>query len=81
MSKNGKKKAKKVASNESAVIVSLRKTLLQFFLTDEENQENLIPVVLEIVGCNKEQIEGALTNYKRHQHLINRAGSFFGLFA
>lgn len=75
-----KKKSKKGLNNESAIIISLRKTLLQFFLTDEENQENLIPVILEIVGCNKEQIEGAITNYKRHQHLINKAGSFFGLF-
>lgn len=76
-----KKKSNKVLNNESTVIISLRKTLLQFFLTNEENQENLIPVILEIVGCNKEQIEGATTNYRRHQHLINKAGSFFGLFS
>lgn len=75
-----KKKSKKGLNDESAIMISLRKTLLQFFLTDEENQENLIPVILDIVGCNKEQIEGAMTNYKRHQHLINKAGSFFGLF-
>lgn len=77
----GTKKKKSAASMDPIIITSLRKTLLQFFLTDEDNQINLIPVILEIVGCNQEQINGALVNYQRHQHLINRAGSFFGLFA
>ncbi|OHT01736.1 hypothetical protein TRFO_31349 [Tritrichomonas foetus] len=62
-------------------IMSLRKTLLQFFLTEEENQENLIPVILEIVGCNQDQIRGAIRNHQSHKTLINRAGSLFGLFS
>ena len=76
-----KQQNKKGVNTESAIVVSLRKTLLQYFLTELENQESLIPVILEIVGCNKDQIEGAVRNHKINHHIINRAGSFFGLFS
>ena len=63
-----------------AMLASLRKTILQYFLTDLTNQENLIPVILELVGCTKEQIQAAASKFKSNQQFVNRAGSFLGLF-
>ena len=63
-----------------AMLASLRKTILQYFLTDLTNQENLIPVILELVGCTKEQIQAATSKFKSNQQFVNRAGAFLGLF-
>jgi hypothetical protein len=63
-----------------AMLASLKKTVLQYFLTDSTNQENLMPVILELVGCNPEQIQIAVRNFKSNQQFVNRAGGIFSLF-
>lgn len=71
--------AQAIAANE-AMMASLKKTVLQYFLTDLGNQENLVPVILELVGCTPEQIQAAVIKFKSNQQFVNRVGSVFGIF-
>lgn len=73
-------KRRKSMPSMNTKMVSLQRTLLQYFLKDEANQDNLIPVILEIVGCNKEQISTVVQKRQLSQQLINRTGGFFGIF-
>jgi len=75
-------KEKKIRSpdNESLSIVQVRKALLQYFLTDHASQHELIPIILNLVGCKKDQINTALHRYETQNQIINRTGGFFGLF-
>ncbi|OHT03146.1 hypothetical protein TRFO_06807 [Tritrichomonas foetus] len=75
-----KAKLKKLKRTYRAVIASLRQTLLQFFLKDEANQITLVPVILELVGCNDQQIETVMMKMQSSQQLVNRTGGFFGIF-
>jgi hypothetical protein len=63
-----------------ATLASLKKTILQYFLTDVGNQENLVPVILELMGCTAEQSKAAMRNFKSNQQFVNRAGGIFGIF-
>lgn len=75
-----KEKMKKIKHTYRALIASLRQTLLQFFLKDEASQISLVPVILELVGCNKQQIDTVMLRIQSSQHFVNRTGGFFGLF-
>jgi hypothetical protein len=65
---------------EAVALASLKKAVLQYFLRDVGNQEHLVPVILELVGCTPEQIRAAVRKVKSNQQMVNRARSVFGWF-
>lgn len=73
-------KMKKIKHTYRVLIASLRQTLLQFFLKDEASQISLVPVILELVGCNQQQIDTVMLKIQSSQHFVNRTGGFFGFF-
>lgn len=73
-------KMKKIKHTYRVLIASLRQTLLQFFLKDEASQISLVPVILELVGCNQQQVDAVMLRIQSNQHFVNRTGGFFGLF-
>ena len=75
-----KKEEKRKRIEYEAMVASLRKTLLQYFLCTNDNQEELVPVILEIVGCTQEQVYTVTRNLETRKHLINKTGKLFGLF-
>ncbi|EAY04273.1 hypothetical protein TVAG_390430 [Trichomonas vaginalis G3] len=77
--KDPKPKSQKMSGAE-ALIASLRKTILQYFLCKDDSQADLVPVILEIVGCTPEQIATVERNQEARRHLINKTGAFFGIF-
>lgn len=77
--KSSGEKSKKLG-NAEALIASLRKTILQYFLCKDDSQADLVPVILEIVGCTPDQIATVERNQEARKHLINKTGAFFGFF-
>ena len=73
-------KIKKIKRSYQIVFASLRKTLLQFFLKEPKDQVFLIPVILELVGCNEEQVNTVLLKTKSNNQIINLTDGFFGIF-
>ena len=55
----------------------LKGILLQFFSVDLDSERLLmIPIILELVGCNKEQIAVVTQQYERKKNLLSRNGLF-----
>jgi hypothetical protein len=75
-----RKQQRAEGDRETVALASLKKAVLQYFLTDIGNQEHLVPVILEIVGCTPEQIQAAVRKVKGNQQMVSRAGSLFGWF-
>ena len=74
MTDNAKKEARLVKS------AYLRRVLLQYFSQEEDSDRNMmIPMILELVGCTKEQISMVMRQIERNQQLIARTAGFFGL--
>jgi chromosome segregation ATPase len=65
---------------EAVALASLKKAVLQYFLRDVGNQEHLVPVILELVGCAPEQVRAAVRKVKSNQQMVSRARSVFGWF-
>jgi hypothetical protein len=76
-----KGKAKSATSGGNAVLGSLRQTLLQYFLTELAEQEHLVPVILDLVGCSPDQIQAAVRNVRSNQQIVNRVGGVFSFFS
>jgi hypothetical protein len=51
----------------------LRKVLLQFFVQDGKTRDTLVPVILSVVGCDDDQIQGAIHQWTQSNQLINQA--------
>lgn len=56
----------------------LKSTLIQFFAQDAKGRGDLIPLILELVGCNEQQIQAAKRQWERSNQLIQRTSGFFG---
>jgi chromosome segregation ATPase len=56
----------------------IRKLLLQFFIQDGSTREALIPVILAIVQCDRQQITQATRAWVNSNQIISHAFSFFG---
>ena len=70
----------KEKQNNSILLSTLKKSLLQFFLADNSTQLNLIPIILENVGCNKEQILYSLKSFESQNQIINKKNSILNIF-
>ena len=57
----------------------LKRSLLQFFLQDDNKRETMIPMILELVGCNPQQISTAQRQWKRSKQLFAKTSGWFGL--
>jgi chromosome segregation ATPase len=55
----------------------LKRSMLQFFLQDEPKREAMIPMILELVGCNEHQIATAQRQWARSHQFFSRG--LFGL--
>jgi hypothetical protein len=66
---------------QDGMMTSLKQTMLQYFLADVQNQEALVPVILELVGCTQDQIQAAIHKVKSNQQFVNRATSIFSFFS
>ena len=55
----------------------LKRTLMQFFLQDEQTRVSLIPMILELVGCTPQQIATAQRQWERTHQIAKKTG-FFG---
>lgn len=65
-------------SDEKDVTMAyLRRTLLQFFTEENSSRSSMVPLILDLVGCSKEQITVATREYDRSQQLITRTTRFF----
>ena len=73
LSPNVQKEAKLVKS------AYLRRVLLQFFANEvDDERAEMIPIILELVGCTKDQTSAVMRQWERNQHLIARTAGFFG---
>jgi chromosome segregation ATPase len=57
----------------------LKRVLLQFFLQDDATREELIPLILELVGCTEQHILAAQRQWQRSVHASPKTSGFFGL--
>jgi hypothetical protein len=57
----------------------LKTTLIQFFGQDAANRSQMLPLILELVGCNRQQIRAAQRQWERSNQLISKTAGFFGL--
>ena len=55
----------------------IRKVLLQFFLQDGSTREALIPVILNLVGCDENMIQKAKRSLAESNQIIFHALSLF----
>lgn len=56
----------------------LRSTLIQFFSQDSVSRASLVPLILELVGCTRQQIRAAKRQWERSNQLIQKTTGFFG---
>ena len=56
----------------------LKSTLIQFFVVDSDKRSTLIPIILDLVGCNEQQIQVAQRQWDRSNQLIQKTTGFFG---
>jgi hypothetical protein len=56
----------------------LKRSMLQFFLQDEPNREAMIPMILELVGCNEHQIATAQRQWARSHQFFSKGLFGFG---
>jgi soluble P-type ATPase len=56
----------------------LKRSMLQFFLQDEPKREAMIPMILELVGCNEHQIATAQRQWARSHQFFSRGLFGFG---
>ena len=71
---NGQKREHNV---DPTISLYLKRTMLQFFLQYDSKKDELIPMILELVGCNQQQISAAQRQWARSHQLFSRT-SFFG---
>jgi DNA repair exonuclease SbcCD ATPase subunit len=57
----------------------LKRVLLQFFLQDDATRDQLIPLILDLVGCSEQHISAAQRQWQRSVHASPKASGFFGL--
>ena len=57
---------------DSVPLSYLKKSLLQFFLQDEQSQKLMIPIILSLVGCDEDQKQAAVRQWIENRQLINR---------
>ena len=51
----------------------LKKSLLQFFFADNNKQrESMIPMILDILSCDDNQVQHAMKNWRESQQIINK---------
>ena len=76
--KPSKIKPRETKNGETTVTFAyLRRTLIQFFTDDPKNRASLIPLILDLVGCTKEQIDVTVKEFERSQQLISKTSRFF----
>ena len=57
--------------NENVILNAyLRRTVLQFFLQDDSKRDAMIPMILELVGCNEQQITTAQRQWARSRQFF-----------
>jgi hypothetical protein len=56
----------------------LKRVLLQFFLQDDATRQQLVPLILELVGCNEQQIAAAVRQWHRSTKATPSSSGFFG---
>jgi hypothetical protein len=69
----------KRAEQRLVLTAYLKSTLIQFFGRDAGTRDGLIPLILELVGCNERQIRTAQRHWERSNQLIHKTTGFFGL--
>jgi chromosome segregation ATPase len=57
----------------------LKRVLLQFFFQDDTTRDQLIPLILELVGCSDQHILAAQRQWQRSIHATPKSSGFFGL--
>jgi chromosome segregation ATPase len=67
--------------HEQVVMINkyLKTTLIQFFGQDAANRSQMVPLILELAGCNRQQIRAAQRQWERSNQLIHKTAGFFGL--
>jgi hypothetical protein len=66
-------------SNDGFVVNAyLKTTLIQFFGHDAARRGELVPLILELVGCSAEQIRAAQRQWHRSNQLIQKTTGLFG---
>lgn len=50
----------------------LKRTLIQFFTLDNAEKSNMLPVILELVGCNSQQIDAIKLVWEKSRSFISR---------
>jgi chromosome segregation ATPase len=77
-----KKKSISSAAEKEARLVKaayLRKVLLQFFSMEiEEEKSTFVPLILELVGCTRDQVSVVMRHWQRSQNLIVKTSGLFG---
>jgi len=64
---------KNAIQDSSFIKVYLRKVFLEFFIGDPLTQNRLIPVILQLLECTKDQIIAAQRNYAEGRQIIAKA--------
>ena len=62
--------APKPESENMLLNAYLKRTLLQFFLQDDSKRDAMIPMILELVGCNEQQITTAQRQWARSRQFF-----------
>ena len=65
--------------SQNLLKIYLKKVLLEFFVGDASTQLKLIPVILNLLECNQEQILAAQRSYAEGRQIISKAAAVLGL--
>jgi chromosome segregation ATPase len=63
--------------NGNVVNAYLRSTLIQFFGQDASRRGDLVPLILQLVGCTEQQVRVAQRQWERSNQLIQKTTGLF----
>lgn len=64
------------ASSETQILkLYLKRVILEFLIANSQTQINLIPVILQLLECGKEQIQAAQRTFAENRQIISKASS------
>jgi len=63
--------------NNDATMAYLRRVFIQFLTENGTSKISILPPILELIGCSKDQIAIIIRQYERSQSFLSRTSNFF----
>lgn len=68
-----------ISYGEDVKIAYLKRVIVQFFMEDGSSRESLIPIILDLLGCSKDQTSAVINHYSKSNTIFSRTSNLFSV--